>query len=165
MSNWEIKSDPKQNVSEEIYEDWKLDVKAGDIFVVRDGTYLVGISSIVTKHDTKILFSGGIYKIRVKKPQELDPYLLLALLNMPIVRRQMKAKQFTRDVIDTLGKRLYEIAIPVPKDPKRRKEIADVTRETVETRVRLRNMAKQLAIEVEGKHELDEEDLEVVETL
>ena len=165
MSNWEIKSDPKQNVSEEIYEDWKLDVKAGDIFVVRDGTYLVGISSIVTKHDTKILFSGGIYKIRVKKPQELDPYLLLALLNMPIVRRQMKAKQFTRDVIDTLGKRLYEIAIPIPKDPKRRNIIADVTRETVETRVTLRNMAKQLAIEVEGKHRIDEEDLELIATL
>lgn len=165
MSNWEIKSDAKQNVSEEVYQEWKQDVKAGDIFVVRDGTYLVGTSCIVTEHDTKILFCGGIYKIRVQRPEELDPYLLLALLNTPIVRRQMKAKQFTRDVIDTLGRRLYEVMIPVPKDPERREEIAEVTRETVETRVNLRNRAKQLAIEVEGEHKLDEEDLEVVENL
>ena len=53
ISNWELKSDPKQNVSVELYEKFKkkLDVRAEDLFIVRDGTYLVGTSCILTEHD------------------------------------------------------------------------------------------------------------------
>ena len=167
ISNWELKSDPKQSVSEELYEQFreKQDVEAEDIFVVRDGTYLVGTSCILTEHDTKILYCGGIYKLCVKKKDELDPYLLLALLNTPIVRRQMRAKQFTRDIIDTLGKRLFEILLPIPKDPALRQRIANETRETVLTRVRLRNRIREIALEVEGLTSIPEEAKELLETL
>ncbi|MBI5205899.1 MAG: N-6 DNA methylase [Nitrospirae bacterium] len=150
ISNWELKGDPKQSVSEEIYEANKQDVQAEDIFVVRDGTYLVGTSCILTEDDTKILYCGGMYKLRVKDKKKLNPYLLLALLNTPIVRRQMRAKQFTRDIIDTLGKRLFEVVLPIPKDAKIRKKIGDETRRVIETRVHLRNRAKEIALEVEG---------------
>lgn len=149
ISNWELKGDPKQSVSEEIYEANKQDVQAEDIFVVRDGTYLVGTSCILTEDDTKILYCGGMYKLRVMDKKSLDPYLLLALLNAPIVRRQMRAKQFTRDIIDTLGKRLFEVVLPIPKDAKVRKKIAEETRHVIETRVQLRNRAKEIALEVE----------------
>ncbi|MEN8133097.1 MAG: hypothetical protein ABFS45_23550, partial [Pseudomonadota bacterium] len=39
FSNWEIKHDPKQGVSEEIYEQYaeSQNVKEGDILLVRDG--------------------------------------------------------------------------------------------------------------------------------
>lgn len=150
ISNWELKGDPKQSVSEEIYEENKQDVQAEDIFVVRDGTYLVGTSCILTEHDTKILYCGGIYKLRVLDKTKLDPYLLLALLNTPIVRRQMRAKQFTRDIIDTLGKRLFEVVLPIPKDPALRRRVAEETRRVIETRVQLRNRAREIALEVEG---------------
>jgi len=150
ISNWELKGDPKQNVSEEIYAANKQDVQPEDIFVVRDGTYLVGTSCILTESDTKILYCGGIYKLRVLDKSKLDPYLLLALLNSPIVRRQMRAKQFTRDIIDTLGKRLFELVLPIPKDTRLRKRIADETRSVIETRVQLRNRAQEIALEVEG---------------
>jgi hypothetical protein len=150
ISNWELKGDPKQGVSEAIYEDNKQDVQTDDIFIVRDGTYLVGTSCILTEHDTKILYCGGLYKLRVRRPDELDPFLLLALLNTPIVRRQMRSKQFTRDIIDTLGKRLFEVVLPLPKDIMLRKRIADKTREVIETRVSLRNRAKAIALEIEG---------------
>ena len=66
ISNWELKGDPKQSVSEEIYEANKQDVQPDDIFVVRDGTYLVGTSCILTEDDTKILYCGGMYKLRIK---------------------------------------------------------------------------------------------------
>lgn len=167
ISNWELKADPKQSISEDLYEltKHKLDVRVGDIFVVRDGTYLVGTSCILTKQDAKITYCGGIYKIRVKKPDALDPYLLLALLNTPIVRRQMRAKQFTRDVIDTLGKRIFEVVIPIPRDSIKRQEIAKLTRETVETRAVLRNKAKQIALDVERIQQIKEEDRELLEAL
>ncbi|MCL5022073.1 MAG: hypothetical protein M1497_01655 [Nitrospirae bacterium] len=150
ISNWELKGDPKQSVSDEIYEENKQDVQAEDIFVVRDGTYLVGTSCILTENDTKILYCGGLYKLRVKDKGKLDPYLLLAILNTPIVRRQMRAKQFTRDIIDTLGKRLFEVVLPIPKNTEIRKKIADETRRVIEKRVELRNRAREIAFEVEG---------------
>ena len=150
ISNWELKGDPKQNVSEDIYDENKQDVRAEDILVVRDGTYLVGTSCILTEQDTKMLYCGGIYKLRVLDKSKLDPYLLLALLNTPIVRRQMRAKQFTRDIIDTLGKRLFEVVLPIPKDAALRRRVAEETRRVIETRVQLRNRAREIALEVEG---------------
>ena len=82
-----------------------------------------------------------MYKFRVRS-RKLDPFLLLALLNTPIVRRQMRSKQFTRDIIDTLGKRLFEVVLPLPKDTKLRKRIAEETREVIETRASLRDRAR-----------------------
>lgn len=163
ISNWELKGDPKQNVSEEIYEKNKQDVQTEDIFVVRDGTYLVGISCILTEHDTNLLYCGGIYKLRVKDKNKLDPYLLLALLNTPIVRRQMRAKQFTRDIIDTLGKRLFEVILPIPKDTKTCQQIAKETRLVIETRVQLRNRAKEISLEVEGIAQADPDDIDATD--
>ncbi len=150
LSNWEIKVDPKQSVSERIYEENYQDAQAGDIFIVRDGTYLVGASCIVTEYDTRILYCGGLYKLRIPDRSKLDPYLLLALLNTPIVRRQMRAKQFTRDIIDTLGKRLFDIQIPIPKDEDLKREVIEETRNIVETRTQLRNRARELPLELEG---------------
>jgi type I restriction enzyme M protein len=165
ISNWELKGDPKQNVSEEIYDNEKQDVRAGDIFVVRDGTYLVGISCILTEKDTKILYCGGLYKLRVEKPDRMDPYLLLALLNAPIVRRQMRSKQFTRDIIDTLGKRLFEVLLPIPKDAELAARIAAETRNVIDTRAKLRDRTKEIALEVEGRDKPSEEEIEVLESL
>ena len=148
ISNWELKIDPKQSVSEILYKKLKdrQDVTANDIFMVRDGTYLVGSSCIITPYDGPLLYCAGIYKIRAKG---LSPYLLLAALNCPIVKQQMRAKQFTRDIIDTLGKRILEIVLPFPKDEEERKKIAKFTKETICERVRLRNEVSQIGLKVE----------------
>lgn len=148
ISNWELKIDPKQSVSEALYKKLKdrQDVKANDIFVVRDGTYLVGSSCIITQYDGPLLYCAGIYKIRAKG---LSPYLLLAALNCPIVKQQMRAKQFTRDIIDTLGKRILEIILPLPKDEEERKKISKITKETICERVRLRNEVSRIGLKVE----------------
>lgn len=147
ISNWELKANPKKAVSEELYEELKdnQDVRAGDILMVRDGTYLVGLTCILTEHDTKMLYCGGLYKIRSTNPEELDPYLMFASLNSPIVRRQIRSKQFTRDVIDTLGRRIKELVLPVPKDEKRKKDIINLTRRVVEGRVALRERIDDIA--------------------
>ena len=150
LSNWELKGDPKQAVSDEIYLANKQDVRSQDILVVRDGTYLVGTSCILTKADERMLFCGGLYKLRVEQPEALDPYLLLAILNSPIVRRQMRSKQFTRDIIDTLGKRIFEVVLPIPKDAQLRKLVATATKEVIVTRATLRDRTKEIALETEG---------------
>ncbi len=105
ISNWEIKADPKQGVGEVIYEQYarKQDVQPGDLLFVRDGTYLIGASCLVTQADSKILYQSHILKFRVAADALISGPLLLALLSSPIVRRQIRAKQFTADIIDTIG--------------------------------------------------------------
>ena len=151
FSNWEIKHDPKQGVSRGIFEEYRphLDVQENDIFLVRDGTYLVGTSCIVTKGDEVCLFCGGLFKCRTLKQQELDAFLLLGLLNSYIVKRQIRTKQFTRDVIDTIGNRIDDVVLPIPKSPALRSAISEAVREVIHTRIEARRGISKLAVEYE----------------
>jgi len=152
IANYEIKVNPKQGVSEEVYLKYrrKADLKEGDILMVRDGTYLVGTCCIVTKYDIKALFQSHIYRIRVLMPDIISPYLLLALLNTPIVQKQIRAKQFTQSIIDSLGDRIMEIIIPIPKDKELREKIAREVKETIERRAELREKLRRLFTSIFG---------------
>lgn len=167
ISNWELKSDFKHGVSREIYEAERgnADVQAGDILMVRDGTYLIGTTAIVTESDIPMLFQSHILRIRVLDKGHLDPWLLFACLNSPIVKRQIRAKQFTQDIIDTLGKRYLELILPIPKDAAFGKKIAEETERVITTRIELRNRAKAIALEVEGISVPAEDDNEALESL
>jgi type I restriction enzyme M protein len=112
----------------------------------------------VTESDGPLLFAGGLYKLRAAG---MDPFLLLALLNAPIVRKQMRTKQFTRDVIDTLGKRLFEVYLPIPRDEGLRNHVADLTRRAVTERASLRAAIRDLAVALEGDHVAIEEAAEL----
>lgn len=137
LALWEVKRDTKHGISEAIYEQYarKAAVRAGDVLVVRDGTYLVGTSAIIGDEDVPALICGGIFRLRVVPGSSLDPHYLLAALNMPLVRRQMRAKQFTRDVIDTLGRRLGEVRIP-PPDSDKAQALAERTRKLMESKAK-----------------------------
>lgn len=147
FANWEIKHDPKHSLSEEIYQQYAAsrDVQPDDILLVRDGTYLVGSSTIILHVDAKCVYCGGLYKIRSLNRDYLDPYLLLGLLNSYVVKRQIRSKQFTRDVIDTLGKRLNEVRIPIPRSKKLRREIANHIKSVVVSRLEAREGIRKLA--------------------
>ena len=151
FSNWEIKADTKQGISEEIYSQYaeKEDVQPEDILIVRDGTYLVGTSCMITEFDKKMLYCGGLIKIRVISKDLIDPYLLLGLLNSYIVKRQIRTKQFTRDVIDTLGQRFKEVIIPIPVSQSIKESISTTIRNIINDRVEARdnitNLSQNLA--------------------
>lgn len=117
IAELELKADPRQGISDAIYQHYaaKASVSEGDVLLIRDGTYLVGSSAIITADDLPALICGGIYRLRSRDAKAFPPHTLLGLLNLPLVRRQMRSKQFTRDVIDTLGKRLFEVRVPDPQ--------------------------------------------------
>ena len=146
MVNWEIKLDPKHGVNQIIYDKFKkkCDLQLNDILMVRDGTYLVGTTVMITKHDLECLFQSHISKIRSLKPESFSPYLLIALLNSEIVKKQILSKRFTQEIIDTLGKRILEIQIPIPKDEKTRTNITKEVKNIITTRSDLRQKTKDL---------------------
>lgn len=164
LSNWEIKADFKHGVSQEIYDGLKhkVDVKTGDILLVRDGTYLIGTSALVTETDLPMLFQSHIYRVRVLKPSTINPWLFFAALNTPIVKRQIRSKQFTQDIIDTLGRRITEILIPIPKDEAIAARIGKETQEIIEGRAKMRDRAKAITLELQGIDERASEDIEAL---
>lgn len=126
IADLEVKREPRHGISTALHARHarKAAVEPGDIVLVRDGTYLVGSSAIVTEEDVPALICGGIYRVRVTDGAALSAFSLLVALNLPVVRRQMRSKQFTRDVIDTLGNRIYEVFVP-PLTTKRWREIGE----------------------------------------
>jgi type I restriction enzyme M protein len=152
ISNWEIKLDPKHGVSEEIYASLapKQDVREGDILMVRDGTYLIGTCAYVTKYDQKIVYQSHVVKLRVLKPDVISPYLLLAALTSIPVKRQITAKRFTADIIDSLGSRVKEIMLPVPKDPQLCAHVVEKVRSAISERMEARELARQACVDLIG---------------
>ena len=165
IANWEIKLDPKHGVSIEIYEGLRKsqDVQAGDILMVRDGTYLVGTCAIVSEADTAIVYQSHIYKIRSEDYDKMNPNLLLAVLSSPIVREQIYAKRFTQDIIDTLGARVRELQLPIPKDEAKKQEIIDSVTQALKMKAKARSLARTAALAVAPNNEgLDPEFLTLI---
>ncbi len=152
ISNWEVKIDPKHRLSEEIYKQYasKQDVQENDILMVKDGTYLIGTCAIVTKYDKKIVYQSHLYKIRVNDRKKLSPFLLLAILTSKPVQKQIKSKRFTQDIIDSLGNRINELVLPIPKSAKLKQKIAQLVKKAIHERVEARELAKKATKEVVG---------------
>ena len=150
ISNWEIKRDPKHCISDEDFNllARKQDVRAGDILMVRDGTYLIGTCAFITEYDTRIVFQSHMYKLRVKQAKKISPYLLLAALSSEPVRQQIQAKRFTQDIIDSLGDRITELVIPLPKNAATKKRIANAVEKSILERVASRELARQACLDV-----------------
>jgi type I restriction enzyme M protein len=158
ISNWELKADPKHGVDRKLYESLKhkQDVREGDVLMVKDGTYLIGTCAIISDADTEIIYQSHLFKIRVN-PNDLGltPYLLLAILSSPVVQRQIRAKQFTQDIIDSLGERLYELVIPIPLSDDVKKSVSDMVRRSVKLRIEAREIARKARISVNGNGQSD----------
>lgn len=157
ISNWEIKLDPKHGVSQTVYDKYrkKQDVRAGDILMVRDGTYLVGNCALVSTYDEKIVYQSHLLKIRCTDPTKLSPYLLLALLSSEPVLMQIKANRVTQDIIDSLGNRVYELVLPVPKTAAVRDRISHMVETSVYERILAREhtrFAKQAVLATSAAH-------------
>lgn len=114
--NWEIKIDPIKGIPNEIYLLYKnkQDVRAEDILFVKDGTFLIGRTAFVTELDEKIVIQSHLLKIRVNKNHEyINPFSLMYLLNLPIVKQQIKNKTFIQGTISTVGDRINELILPI----------------------------------------------------
>lgn len=152
ISNWEIKSDPKHLLSEEIYNSLaeKQDVQEGDILMVKDGSYLIGTCAMITKYDTRMVYQSHLYKIRVAKDNayNLDKYYLLAVLSSDYVRQQILSKTFSQDIINSLGDRLKELIIPIAKDHKHMEKISGMVEKSINESIEARELARRVRAEV-----------------
>jgi type I restriction enzyme M protein len=146
LVNWEIKIDPVKCVPDDVYEQYKRkqDIRPNDILFVNDGTFLIGRSAMVTALDTRIIIQSHIRRIRILNDSVMTPFLLFHLLNTRIVRKQVEAKTFIQATISTLGNRLNEIILPVPKDKRLREELSNRMKTIMESKMELRKKSIEL---------------------
>jgi type I restriction enzyme M protein len=136
--NWELKIDPIKCVPEEIYRQYKdkQDVKADDILFVKDGTFLIGRTALVTEQTQRIVIQSHLIKIRVlgsgSEAISINPYYLLYLFNLPIVQRQIRRYTFIQGTLSTIGNRFNELKLPFHQDKAVIDKISEQVKEIIE---------------------------------
>ena len=86
-----------------------------------------------------------------------NPYLLLALLSSPIVKQQIRVKQFTQDIIDTLGRRIMELELPIPKDKATQEQIITHIKEVFDKRNEAKELMRNVLLNVTPLHRFDDD--------
>ncbi len=144
--NWELKIDPIKCVPDEIYEQYQKqqDIQENDILFVKDGTFLIGRSAIITKNYKKIIIQSHLLKMRVANESKINPFYLLYLLNTPIVQKQIAKYTFIQGTISTVGDRINEISLPIHSDLSKIKTISDEVKNIIDTKSLLRERIDNL---------------------
>jgi len=150
ISNWEVKLDTKHCVSQEVYDRFqsRQDVRPNDILMVRDGTYLIGTCAIITRYDLPMLYQSHIYKIRVEDKSRINPFLLLAALSSNFAQRQIKSFCISQDIIDSLGDKIHQVSLALPKSKEARKRITDLVEKVIHDRIEARELARKACEEI-----------------
>jgi type I restriction enzyme M protein len=151
ISNWEINLDSYKKTSEEVYEQYKekQNIESGDILLVKDGgPNLIGKTAYLSKMDVKIIIQSHIFQIKtLENDESIDSYLLLYLLNLDIVQKQIQAITFVQGTIATIGNRIMEVILPIPKDISKRKDISISIKQIIDKKTEIRTKIQNLSID------------------
>ena len=146
ISNWELKIDYLHSVSKEIYEKFKQDLKVNDILFVKDGGRLIGTPCILSEiNNIECLIQTHFQILRCEDLKRLHPYLLLYILNKPIVRKQVAANIVIQSTIPTIGERTKELIIPIPKSEEVKIEIIKNVKNVLKRKAALRKEIEKMS--------------------
>lgn len=117
ISNYEISIDPTRSVSEEVYEQFRdlQQLAPNDILMVVDGRYRIGRCAILHEHNYVCVVQSHIKIITVTPKSPIDALEFLYILNLPMIQHQIRNLVFIQSTLGSLGNRLNEIMIPLPK--------------------------------------------------
>lgn len=145
ISGYEISGKTQKTIMMETYnaKKCKQDLQRGDILFIKDGDTKIGECAILlTDNDLRISVQSHFYKIR---PDKMDEFLLLWALNHPIVKKQIRQRVFSQSTLSTIGERINELKLPIPKQESKVNRIINVVEECIrERRDRLNEINKVL---------------------
>jgi len=139
--NWDIYKNPTSAIPENEYIRKKgrgVDLKAGDILMIRRGSYRIGSVAMISKYDTKVLLTKEIEVIRVvDKDNEygIDNNYLIYLLSHELTQMQLFNKILIDTTLPNIGDRYKELLLPVEKDKERRNKISSKVKSIFENKL------------------------------
>ncbi len=145
LVNYEIDQFPDFYIPEEIYQELKQDINAGDVIFTKDGK--IGMSAMMSKNDTTIIASGMV-RIRLKieaKKFNLTPEYLFVILSLketglyPAIRRTVIASTIPH----LREERLKEFEIPI-LDKNSIDEITKMVKEAYELKDEKKKIIKEV---------------------
>lgn len=116
LNNFEVSTDPAKSVSEEVYAQHRaaIDLRVGDVLIVVDGRYRIGTCGMVTARNVRSLVQSHLQVVTVSpEAVDLDPFSFMFALTLPSVRLRIRDLVFVQSTLGTLGKRLFELEIPL----------------------------------------------------
>ena len=131
---FELEENTLKKVSLEVYETYKKkqDLQIGDILFIKDGDHRIGDCAILNcEEDVRISVQSHFYKIR---PVTIDPFLLLWSLNTTIVKKQIRQRVFNQSTLSTIGERISELRLPIPKDSSMQRKFSKIMKESISSR-------------------------------
>jgi len=127
--NWDVYKNPTSAIPENEYIRKKgrgVDIKEGDIVMIRRGSYRIGSVAMLSKYDKEILLTKEIEVIRViDKENEygIDENYLIYLLSHELTQMQLYNKILIDTTLPNIGDRYKELYLPIETDKARREKI------------------------------------------
>jgi len=117
IANYEVSIDPTRSVSEDVYREYSAlqKLRPGDLLLVSDGRYRIGRAALLNEHNFRCVVQSHIRILSVTRKCPITSLELLYLLSLPMVAHQIRNLVFIQSTLGALGRRLYEIRVPVPK--------------------------------------------------
>lgn len=117
VANWEVSVSPTNGISEKIYQKYahKQNVQVDDILLVVDGRYKIGRTAILHDRDRRAVVQSHFRIITATEQSPLDPYELLYIMSRPEILDEMRNLVFIQSTLGSIGKRIEELVLPVPK--------------------------------------------------
>lgn len=150
LVNYEVDQFPDFYIPEEIYQELKQDIKAGDILFNNDGK--IGLVAMLTPQD-KVIIQSHIKRLRLKaeaKKYDLTPeYLFLVLTIKEVARYQAERYTVIQSTIPTISNHILDIQIPI-LDKNSIDEITKLVKEAFELKDEKKKLIKEVREEIDS---------------
>ena len=150
LVNYEVDQFPDFYIPEEIYQELKQDIKAGDVLFNNDGK--IGLVAMLTPQD-KVIIQSHIKRLRLKaeaKKYNLTPeYLFLVLTIKEVARYQAERYTVIQSTIPTISNHIIDIQIPI-LDKNSIDEITKLVKEAFELKDEKKKLIKEVREEIDS---------------
>lgn len=154
LVNYEVDQFPDFYIPEEIYQELKQDIRAGDVLFNNDGK--IGLVAMLTPQD-KVIIQSHIRRLRLKteaKRYNITPeYLFLVLSIKEIARYQAERYTVIQSTIPTISNHLLDFEIPV-LDRNSINEITELVKEAFELKDEKKKLIKEVREEIDNYFEI-----------
>jgi len=151
LVNYEVDQFPDFYIPEEIHQELKQDIKAGDVLFNNDGK--IGLVAILTPQD-KVILQSHIRRLRLKKEaiekyHFTQEYLFLVLTIKEIAKYQAERYTVIQSTIPTISNHLLDFEIPI-LDKKSIEKITKLVREAFELKDEKKKLIKEVQEEIDN---------------
>lgn len=148
LKNWRINENPTNFIHQNVADGLRKGhpkLVYGDLITPARASSNIGQFCMVLPWQTHIVLTKEVLILRIEKnDEEIDPFLLLALMSLRVVQDQYLTLALMQTNREHLGDHWREVRIPLPTTPEERKRIAGPVRRYFDGVVQARQSYSEL---------------------